>query len=147
MKAPRSPVAHRPSSRAIRCQAFHGRCRPAFFDANPARRQIARELDAALKDQLSAEGGPVMQLHRVNGMRYFDRVIETSGLYTTAGFGSHTFYQAYFSLLQHAWDQHFQHSQLVIVICGSHVRTMELLFGRQSPLFGQQTSPLDSQIV
>jgi len=26
-----------------------------FFDANPARRQIARELNAALKDLLSAE--------------------------------------------------------------------------------------------
>jgi hypothetical protein len=27
----------------------------------------------------------------------------------------------------------------VIVICGSHVRTMELLLGRQSPLFGRMT--------
>jgi uncharacterized protein len=46
---------------------------------------------------------------------------------------------AMLSSLQHAWDRHFQHSQAVIVICGSHVRTMELLFGRQSPLFGRMT--------
>src|SRR5262245_34861962 len=46
---------------------------------------------------------------------------------------------AMLSSLQHAWDRHFQHSQTVIVICGSHVRTMELLFGRQSPLFGRMT--------
>jgi AAA+ ATPase superfamily predicted ATPase len=46
---------------------------------------------------------------------------------------------AMLSSLQHAWDQHFQHSQAVIAICGSHVRTMELLFGRQSPLFGRMT--------
>lgn len=46
---------------------------------------------------------------------------------------------AMLSSLQHAWDHHFQHSQAVIVICGSHVRTMELLFGRQSPLFGRMT--------
>jgi AAA+ ATPase superfamily predicted ATPase len=39
---------------------------------------------------------------------------------------------AMLSSLQHAWDQHFQHSQMVIVICGSHVRTMELLFGRMT---------------
>ena len=46
---------------------------------------------------------------------------------------------AMLSSLQHAWDRHFQQSQLVIAICGSHVRTMELLFGRQSPLFGRMT--------
>ena len=46
---------------------------------------------------------------------------------------------AMLSSLQHAWDQHFQNSQAVIAICGSHVRTMELLFGRQSPLFGRMT--------
>lgn len=46
---------------------------------------------------------------------------------------------ALLSSLQHAWDRHFQQSQAVIVICGSHVRTMELLFGRQSPLFGRMT--------
>jgi uncharacterized protein len=46
---------------------------------------------------------------------------------------------AVLSALQHAWDQLFQRSQAVIVICGSHVRTMELLLGRQSPLFGRMT--------
>ncbi|NTU80644.1 MAG: ATP-binding protein [Chloroflexales bacterium] len=46
---------------------------------------------------------------------------------------------AMLSALQHAWDQLFQQSQAVIVICGSHVRTMELLLGRQSPLFGRMT--------
>jgi AAA+ ATPase superfamily predicted ATPase len=46
---------------------------------------------------------------------------------------------AMLSSLQHAWDQLFQRSQTVIVICGSHVRTMELLLGRQSPLFGRMT--------
>lgn len=46
---------------------------------------------------------------------------------------------AMLSSLQHAWDRYFQHSQAVIAICGSHVHTMELLFGRQSPLFGRMT--------
>jgi AAA+ ATPase superfamily predicted ATPase len=46
---------------------------------------------------------------------------------------------AMLSALQHAWDQRFQSSQAVIVICGSHVRSMELLLGRQSPLFGRMT--------
>ncbi|MFL5800887.1 MAG: hypothetical protein ACJ8CR_04020 [Roseiflexaceae bacterium] len=41
------------------------------------------------------------------------------------------------SSLQHAWDRHFQLSQAVIVICGSHVRTMEWLFGRQSRLLAE----------
>lgn len=43
------------------------------------------------------------------------------------------------SSLQQAWDQRFERSQAVIVICGSHVRTMALLPGRQSPLFGRLT--------
>jgi AAA+ ATPase superfamily predicted ATPase len=46
---------------------------------------------------------------------------------------------AMLSSLQHAWDRYFQQSRLVIATCGSHVRTMELLFGRQSPLFGRMT--------
>ncbi len=46
---------------------------------------------------------------------------------------------AMLSALQHAWDALFQQSQVVIVICGSHVRSMELLLGRQSPLFGRMT--------
>ena len=46
---------------------------------------------------------------------------------------------AMLSSLQHAWDQHFEHSQAMIVLCGSHVRTMELLLAHQSPLFGRMT--------
>jgi len=44
---------------------------------------------------------------------------------------------AMLSSLQHAWDQHFKHSQIVLVLCGSHVHTMETLQTRQSPLFGR----------
>jgi uncharacterized protein len=43
------------------------------------------------------------------------------------------------SSLQHAWDRHFKSSQLVLVLCGSQVRTMETLLTRQSPLFGRMT--------
>lgn len=43
------------------------------------------------------------------------------------------------SALQHAWDQYFQHGQLIIVLCGSQVRVMETLLSRQSPLFGRMT--------
>ena len=43
------------------------------------------------------------------------------------------------SSLQHAWDQLFQHSQLVLILCGSHVHAMEDLLTYQSPLFGRFT--------
>ena len=46
---------------------------------------------------------------------------------------------AMLSALQHAWDQHFQQSQIVLVLCGSQVRTMETLLARQSPLFGRMS--------
>jgi uncharacterized protein len=46
---------------------------------------------------------------------------------------------AMLSALQHAWDQHFEHSPAMIVLCGSHVRTMETLLTEQSPLFGRMT--------
>jgi AAA+ ATPase superfamily predicted ATPase len=46
---------------------------------------------------------------------------------------------AMLSALQHAWDQQFKASELIIVLCGSHVRTMETLLARQSPLFGRMT--------
>jgi AAA+ ATPase superfamily predicted ATPase len=46
---------------------------------------------------------------------------------------------AMLSALQYAWDQHFQKSELVIVLCGSQVRVMETLLSRQSPLFGRMT--------
>jgi AAA+ ATPase superfamily predicted ATPase len=47
---------------------------------------------------------------------------------------------AMLSALQYAWDQHFQKSEIVIVLCGSQVRVMETLFSRQSPLFGRMTA-------
>lgn len=47
---------------------------------------------------------------------------------------------AMLSSLQYAWDQYFQKSNLVIILCGSHVRVMEALFARQSPLFGRMTA-------
>ncbi len=43
------------------------------------------------------------------------------------------------SALQHAWDQYFKQSQVVMILCGSHVQTMETLQARQSPLFGRLT--------
>jgi AAA+ ATPase superfamily predicted ATPase len=43
------------------------------------------------------------------------------------------------SALQHAWDAHFQHSKLVLVLCGSQVKAMESLQLHQSPLFGRLT--------
>ena len=46
---------------------------------------------------------------------------------------------AMLSSLQHAWDQHYKESQLVIVLCGSHIHAMETLQARQSPLFGRLT--------
>ncbi len=46
---------------------------------------------------------------------------------------------AMLSALQHAWDQYFQSSQVVLVLCGSHVRAMETLLAHQSPLFGRMT--------
>jgi uncharacterized protein len=46
---------------------------------------------------------------------------------------------AMLSSLQHAWDQQFKDSQAVLVLCGSHVHTMETLQSRQSPLFGRLT--------
>lgn len=47
---------------------------------------------------------------------------------------------AMLSSLQYAWDQYFQKSELVIVLCGSQVRIMETLLSRQSPLFGRLTA-------
>lgn len=46
---------------------------------------------------------------------------------------------AMLSALQHAWDQHFKDSNLILVLCGSQVHVMETLMSRQSPLFGRMT--------
>ncbi len=46
---------------------------------------------------------------------------------------------AMLSSLQHAWDQQFKQSSVVLVLCGSHIHTMETLQARQSPLFGRLT--------
>ncbi|RRR74477.1 MAG: ATP-binding protein [Candidatus Viridilinea halotolerans] len=43
------------------------------------------------------------------------------------------------SALQHAWDHHFQHSQVRIILCGSQVHAMETLLTGSSPLFGRMT--------
>ncbi len=47
---------------------------------------------------------------------------------------------AMLSALQVAWDQHFQKTEIVLVLCGSQVHAMETIFARQSPLFGRITA-------
>lgn len=46
---------------------------------------------------------------------------------------------AFLSSIQHAWDQQFKDSRLVLLLSGSHVHTMETLLTRGSPLFGRFT--------
>ena len=46
---------------------------------------------------------------------------------------------AMLSALQYAWDWRFERSQAMIVLCGSHVHTMELLMAYASPLYGRMT--------
>lgn len=46
---------------------------------------------------------------------------------------------AMLSALQHSWDQHLKHTNLIMVLCGSQVKTMETIMHRQSPLFGRFT--------
>lgn len=43
------------------------------------------------------------------------------------------------SALQQAWDRHLQTSNIALVLCGSHVNTMEAILQQQSPLFGRFT--------
>lgn len=47
---------------------------------------------------------------------------------------------AMLSSLQYAWDTHFQHTNLILALCGSHIRTMETVLQRQTPLFGRITA-------
>jgi hypothetical protein len=44
------------------------------------------------------------------------------------------------SALQYAWDIHFQRSNLILALCGSHIRTMETILHQQTPLFGRLTA-------
>jgi len=46
---------------------------------------------------------------------------------------------AMLSALQHSWDQHLKQSKLIMVLCGSQVKTMESIMHQQSPLFGRFT--------
>ena len=46
---------------------------------------------------------------------------------------------ALLSALQHAWDHHLQNSNVILVLCGSQVTTMEAIMQHQSPLFGRFT--------
>lgn len=46
---------------------------------------------------------------------------------------------AMLSALQHTWDQHLKQSNLILVLCGSQIRTMEGIMHSQSPLFGRLT--------
>ena len=46
---------------------------------------------------------------------------------------------ALLSALQHAWDHHLRESNIVLVLCGSQVNTMEAIMQHQSPLFGRFT--------
>lgn len=52
---------------------------------------------------------------------------------------------ALLSALQYAWDTHFQQSNLILVLCGSHMRTMETILSRQKPLFGRLTAQYQLQ--
>ncbi len=46
---------------------------------------------------------------------------------------------ALLSALQHAWDHHLKESNIILVLCGSQVTTMEAIMQHQSPLFGRFT--------
>jgi AAA+ ATPase superfamily predicted ATPase len=46
---------------------------------------------------------------------------------------------ALLSSLQNTWDQSLQSSNIILVLCGSQIHTMEMLMSHQSPLFGRMT--------
>ena len=46
---------------------------------------------------------------------------------------------AMLSALQNAWDQSLKKTNLIMVLCGSQVKTMETIMHHQSPLFGRFT--------
>lgn len=47
---------------------------------------------------------------------------------------------AMLSALQNAWDRSLKASNAILILCGSHMHTMESLMFRQSPLFGRLTA-------
>ena len=50
---------------------------------------------------------------------------------------------AMLSAVQYAWDEHFLHRQVILVICGSHVHRMEELLQKESPLYGRTTRTVE----
>ena len=46
------------------------------------------------------------------------------------------------SALQNAWDHHLRFSNVVMVLCGSHVGMMEQLVDAHAPLYGRMAGPL-----
>jgi AAA+ ATPase superfamily predicted ATPase len=46
------------------------------------------------------------------------------------------------SALQNAWDHHLRFSNVVVVLCGSHVGMMEQLMDAHAPLYGRIVEPL-----
>ena len=47
------------------------------------------------------------------------------------------------SVLQKVWDEHLQHSQLFLVLCGSYMSVMERdVLNRDAPLYGRRTAQL-----
>ena len=46
------------------------------------------------------------------------------------------------SALQNAWDHHLHFSNVVVVLCGSHVGMMEQLMDAHAPLYGRMAGPL-----
>ena len=46
---------------------------------------------------------------------------------------------AILSSLQHAWDQSLKSSNIILILCGSQIHTMEMLMAHSSPLFGRMT--------
>lgn len=50
---------------------------------------------------------------------------------------------AFLSALQKAWDQHFSRANVILVVCGSHVRMMHGLLAEASELHGRFTSQIE----
>lgn len=47
------------------------------------------------------------------------------------------------SILQHVWDEHLQHTQLMLVLSGSYISIMERdILGHRAPLYGRRTAQI-----